>query len=119
MSHFAIKSDESAADRAPSGLALLSAGIAFCYMTQLSRYIDYMKYKIRHVRLVQFNPYTFDGHGGWHRTRGHASCFCSGDESDETHEKLMRISAMTCFLHATLKAALIPEISVELNHLKL
>jgi uncharacterized OsmC-like protein len=114
MSHFAIQSDESAADRAPSGLALLSAGIAFCYMTQLSRYIDYMKYKIRHVRLVQYNPYTFDGvTGGIEPVATHL--FLHGDESDETHEKFMRISAVTCFLHATLKAVLTPEISVRHN----
>ncbi|MEQ1774831.1 MAG: OsmC family protein [Burkholderiales bacterium] len=114
MSHFAIQSDESAADRAPSGLALISAGIAFCYMTQLSRYIDYMNYKIRHVRLVQYNPYTFDGAaGGIEPVATHL--FLHGDESDETHEKFMRISAVTCFLHATLKAALTPEIAIELN----
>ncbi len=114
MSHFAIQSDESAADLAPSGLALLSAGIAFCYMTQLSRYIDYMKYKIRHVRLVQYSPYTFNGtDGNIEPVATHL--FLHGDESDETHEKFMRISAVTCFLHATLKAALIPEVTVELN----
>jgi hypothetical protein len=114
MSHFALKSDESAADRAPSGLALLSAGIAFCYMTQLSRYIDYMKLAIRHVRLVQFNPYTFDGtHGGAEAVATHL--FLHGDEPDETHEKLMRIAATTCFLHATLKATLAPEVTIELN----
>ncbi len=114
MSHFAMQSDESATDRAPSGLALLSAGIAFCYMTQLSRYIDYLKYNIRHVRLVQYNPYTFDGiTGGIEPVATHL--FLHGDESDETHEKFMRISAVTCFLHATLTAALTPEITVELN----
>lgn len=118
MSHFAIRSDESAADRAPSGLALVSAGIAFCYMTQLSRYIDYMKFKIRQVRLVQFNPYAFDGiNGSIEPVATHL--FLHGDESDETHEKLMRISAVTCFLHATLKAALTPEISVRLNGRKI
>ena len=118
MSHFAIQSDESAADCAPSGLALLSAGIAFCYMTQLSRYIDYMKYKIRHVRLVQFNPYAFDGvNGSTEPVATHL--FLHGDESDETHEKFMRISAVTCFLHATLKAALTPDITVELNDIKI
>ncbi|MBN8920766.1 MAG: hypothetical protein J0H62_08835, partial [Rhizobiales bacterium] len=42
---------------APSGLALLSAGISFCYMTQLSRYIENMKFDIGGVRLVQFNPF--------------------------------------------------------------
>ena len=55
-SHFRLMSDESGAGAAPSGLALLSAGIAFCYMTQLSRYIENMKMKIHGVRLVQFNP---------------------------------------------------------------
>jgi len=114
MSHFALRSDESAADRAPSGLALLSAGIAFCYMTQLSRYIDYMKYRIRHIRLVQYNPYSFDGTTG--RAEPIAThLFLSGDESGATHERLMRISAATCFLHATLRAALVPEVAVELN----
>lgn len=114
MSHFAIQSDESATDRAPSGLALLSAGIAFCYMTQLSRYIDYMHYKIRHVRLVQYNPYAFDGTtGGIEPVATHL--FLHGDESDETHEKFMRISAVTCFLHATLKATLTPHVTVALN----
>ncbi len=118
MSHFALRSDETAADRAPGGLALLSAGIAFCYMTQLSRYIDYMKYKIRHVRLVQFNPYAFDGvTGSIEPVATHL--FLHGDESDETHEKFMRISAMTCFLHATLKTALAPQISIELNGIKI
>ncbi len=118
MSHFVIKSDESAADRAPSGLALLSAGIAFCYMTQLSRYIDYMKFNIRRVRLVQYSPYTFDN--GESGMAGHAEpvathLFLHGDEADETHEKLMRMAATTCFLHATLRAALEPRVDVELN----
>jgi hypothetical protein len=114
MSHFALRSDESAADRAPSGLALISAGIAFCYMTQLSRYIDYMKYRIRQVRLVQYHPYAFDGTTGTIEPVA-THLFLHGDESDDTHEKLMRISATTCFLHATLKAALAPQIRVELN----
>jgi uncharacterized OsmC-like protein len=114
MSHFALKSDESAADRAPSGLALLSAGIAFCYMTQLSRYIDYMKFKIRHVRLVQLSPYTFDGHAGSIEPVA-THLFLHGDETNDTHEKFMRISAVTCFLHATLKAALQPVVSITLN----
>lgn len=114
MSHFAIRSDESAADRAPSGLALLSAGIAFCYMTQLSRYIDYLKLNIRHVRLVQFNPYSFDGElGSVGPVVTHL--FLHGDASNETHEQLMRIAATTCFLHATLKAALKPRVALMLN----
>ena len=56
-SHFRLLSDESGRSAAPCGLALMSAGIAFCYMTQLSRYIENMKMKIHGVRLVQFSPY--------------------------------------------------------------
>lgn len=124
MSHFALKSDErgatDAGDQAPSGLALLSAGIAFCYMTQLSRYIEYMKYNIRAVRLVQYSPYAVSGSaadgswsGGVEPVDTHL--FLSGEETDETHEKLMRIAANTCFLHATLADRLEPVVSVEHN----
>lgn len=127
MSHFAIKSDErgatggaTAPDQGPAGLSLLSAGIAFCYMTQLSRYIEHMKYRIRQVRLVQFSPYTLQGsatdgsaHGGVESVDTHL--FLHGDESDATHEKLMKIAATTCYLHATLASALEPELSIEVN----
>lgn len=116
MSHFALTSDESTRGRAPSGLALLSAGIAFCYMTQLSRYIDYLKLDIRHVRLVQRNPY--DGAGDSAAPVA-THLFLNGDESHETFEKLMRIAANTCFLHATLRAALAPRIGITHNEMVL
>jgi len=38
--------------------------------------------------------------------------FLSGEESEETYEKLMTVAARTCYLHATLGAALPPEIAV-------
>ena len=118
MSHFALTTDESEADRAPCGLSLLSAGIAFCYMTQLSRYIDYMQYKIRNVRLVQFNPYAFDGStGGVQPVVTHL--FLHGEEPAETQEHFMRVSAVTCFLHATLRSALEPRVTVTLNGARL
>jgi hypothetical protein len=56
-SHYKLLADEGGNAAAPCGLALLSAGIAFCYMTQLSRYIENMKMNIHGVRLVQSNPY--------------------------------------------------------------
>lgn len=119
MSHFALKSDERAdGDAGPSGLALLSAGIAFCYMTQLNRYIEHMKFDIGGVRLVQYCPFAVDEDGG--RARGVAEAvdthlFLNGHEADETYERLMRIGARTCYLHATLAASLEPLVSIELN----
>ncbi|MDH5535417.1 MAG: OsmC family protein, partial [Betaproteobacteria bacterium] len=121
MSHFALKTDERATgDQAPSGLALLSAGIAFCYMTQLSRYIEHMKFKIRAVRLVQYSPYAVTGSAKDASWRGGVEpvdthLFLNGEESDETHERLMNIAATTCYLHATLVSQLAPVVSVELS----
>jgi uncharacterized OsmC-like protein len=127
MSHFTLKSDErgatggaAAPDQGPSGLSLLSAGIAFCFMTQLSRYIEHMKFNIRQVRLVQFNPYTLQGSASDGSARGaiepvDTHLFLHGDESDETHERLMKIAATTCYLHATLASALQPVVSIEVN----
>jgi uncharacterized OsmC-like protein len=126
-SHFAIRSDErgatlgaAAPDQGPSGLCLVSAGIAFCYLTQLARYVEHMKFGIRQVRLVQFSPYTLQGSATDGSARGgiepvDTHLFLHGDESDETHERLMKIAATTCYLHATLASALEPEVSVEVN----
>ncbi len=119
MSHFTLKSDERAdGDTAPSGLALLSAGIAFCFMTQLDRYIEHMKFDIDGVRLVQYSPYALNAEG--ERLRGVAEAvdthlFLNGREAEETYERLMQIAARTCYLHATLAATLEPRLSIELN----
>lgn len=121
MSHFTFKSDERAdRDQAPSGLALLSAGIAFCYMTQLSRYIENMKLRIRAVRLVQYTPFTLTGSAvGEHWSGGvkpvDTHLFLNGEEDDATHEKLMQIAARTCYLHASLADALQPQVRIVLN----
>ncbi len=119
MSHFALKSDERPNDdTGPSGLALLSAGVAFCFMTQLDRYIEHMKFEIGGVRLVQYCPFALNADG--ERLRGVAEpvdthLFLNGRETEETYERLMQIAARTCYLHATLAAALEPRLSIELN----
>lgn len=104
-SHFVYTSDETEGDRAPSGLSLLSAAIAFCYMTQLSRYIEAMKLSIRNVRLVQLSPYAIDA-----SARGAAgSCdthlFLQGEAEEEMFERLQLIAANTCYLHQTMVCA--------------
>ena len=123
-SHFALRTDERAgtpgADCGPAGLALLAAGIAFCYMTQLSRYIENMKLAIDGVRLVQYMPFELQGDAAAGTLRAIAQpvdthLFLNGQAPDEVHAKLQRIAAITCYLHATLAAALEPEITLELN----
>ncbi len=119
MSHFALRSDERPdRDAAPSGLALLSAGIAFCFMTQLDRYIKHMKFDIGGVRLVQYCPYALEAADG--RPAGRVGIvdthlFLNGHEEEDVYETLMRIAARTCYLHATLAASLEPRVAVVHN----
>ena len=111
-SHFTLRSDERPdRDEAPGGLALLSAGLAFCFMTQLDRHIAHMKFHIDGVRLVQFWPHAAEGGAGPVDTH----LFLNGREDEETYETLMRIAARSCYLHATLGASLEPRVSVLRN----
>jgi len=122
-SHFALRTDErpgtgDAGDQGPCGLSLLSAGIVFCYMTQLSRYIDNMKMDIRGVRVVQHTPFALEGSLAAGTLAGRAlpvdtHLFLNGGAADELFERLQKIAAVTCYLHATLAAALTPEVTIE------
>jgi hypothetical protein len=107
VTHFSLQGGGSLKNRrAPSGLALLSAGVAFCYLTQLSRYIEHLKLDINGVRLVQYSPFAADGSG--HAGPVDTHLFLNGRADTETHGKLLRVAARTCYLHATLAAELPP-----------
>ena len=112
-SHFLLASDAGETGAAPSGLALLSAGIAFCYMTQLSRYIENMKMKIGGVRLVQFSPYRAGTHAAADPVDTHL--FLNGEAPDETHLQLLTIAARTCYLHAACKTPTEPNVRIVHN----
>ncbi len=109
-SHFKLVSDESGNADAPCGLALLSAGIAFCYMTQLSRYIENMKMNIHGVRLVQLNPYVAGSTATAEPIDTHL--FLNGEAADETHLQLLTIAARTCYLHAAAKTPTEPNVRI-------
>lgn len=112
--HFAYRADVAGTDSAPSGLGLLSAGIAFCFMTQLSRYVEQQKLAVGGIRLVQFNRYEIaDGMARAHGVDTHL--FLNGQAPDEVQANLVRVAAHTCYLHATLAAALAPAIRITLN----
>jgi uncharacterized OsmC-like protein len=115
VSHFVLSTDERPEENsAPCGLAMLSAGTTFCYMTQIARFIEHMKLDIRDVRIVQHNPYALRRDGG--RLIGVAEpvdthLFLNGKADDETHERLMKVAEVMCYLHATLINALPPKVS--------
>ncbi|MPZ37556.1 MAG: hypothetical protein GEU95_05750 [Rhizobiales bacterium] len=112
-SHFKLVSDEGASDAAPRGLSLFSAGIAFCYMTQLARYIENMKMKIHGVRLVQFNPYVGGSNAMAEPIDTHL--FLNGEAAEETHLQLLAIAARTCYLHAASKTPTEPNLRIVHN----
>lgn len=112
VSHFGLRSDERTEGfHAPSGLALFSAGISFCYLTQLSRYIENMKLDINGIRLVQYSPYTATSSNA-DAAPVDTHLFLNGRADVETHETLMRVAAETCYLHATLGTPLEPSFKV-------
>jgi hypothetical protein len=88
-------------EQAPTGLAYAWAGVAFCYLTQLSRYIETRKLGVTGVRLVQRGPDAgpVDTH-----------LFLNGGADDATMADLLALGARTCYLHATLGGALEPRI---------
>ena len=119
-SRFGLKSDERlTGDRAPSGLALAVAGIAFCLTTQLLRYIDVHKMKVRAVRMVQLSPFETTGHAATNlRAIAHpldTHVFVHGDDTDERMEKLLVMAQNTCYLHALLHNAYEPVLEIEHN----
>lgn len=104
-------------DRAPSGLALMSAGLAFCYMTQLGRYAHIVKQPLGGYRIVQDTYFSLPGASGKTGQAGTA-------EAVETHvhieteagegfpQTLVDMGEQTCFLHALCRTPLKTRIRV-------
>ena len=114
-SAFAIKSDDRpSGDQAPSALAHAYAGIAFCFMTQLLRYVEHHHMKVRALRLVQLSPCRIAS-GVAQALPLDTHVFVHTEESDEVMERLVQMSARTCYLHAALSGALPPEVTLILN----
>ena len=119
-SRFALRSDERLAidtEAAPSGLALAASGVAFCLMTQLLRYSEFRKYKIRAIRMVQYWPMQIAPGDAPVGVSGNLDThvFLHGEESDENMGHLLLSSANTCYLHALLGASLEPPLIVRIN----
>ena len=118
---FRITCNESAnGGSAPTGLACIAASIAFCYMTQFTRYIEHRKHKVRAIRFVQTLPFTLTGNaldgslvGGLEPVDTHV--FLHADEPDEVLQNLLEVAENTCYLHAALRSTLPSRVSLVLN----
>lgn len=103
---FELLSDDAGGARAPSALAYLSAGVAFCFMTQLGRYASIVKQRVDAYRIVQdttFVPAT--GATGAAARPVDTQVFVDGEEPAAGLSTLVRMGAQTCYLHAAYRAA--------------
>jgi len=94
--------------RAPSGLAYLSAGIGFCYMTQLGRYAHIVKKPLNSYRLVQDTRFGTSGNLAPVRTH----VLLDTPEGDNYGRTLVDIGEQTCFLHAVCRSNVVTNIAV-------
>jgi hypothetical protein len=70
--------------------------------------------KVRALRLVQLSPCRIAS-GVAQALPLDTHVFVHTEESDEVMERLVQMSARTCYLHAALSAALPPEVALMLN----
>ena len=99
-----------APERAPSALAYLSAGIAFCYMTQLGRYAHIVKKPLDDYRLVQDTWFSRAGEPAAKPVRTHV--FLRTGEGDDYGRALVDMGEQTCFLHAACRTVVARNVRV-------
>jgi len=108
---FSAEPADQEANQAPTGLAYLSAGVGFCYMTQLSRYTHIAKLDVNSIRIVQHTRFS-DGRAEPVDTH----VYIDANESADTINNLVRMGEQTCFLHAAMRDTYPSEIQVKLNN---
>ena len=88
--------------RTPSSLAYASAGIGFCFMTQIGRYAKIKKYALKGYSIDQATSFTI------HKNRSEVHPITTtthifSDYSDDTAKEILKMSEQTCFLHGAMK----------------
>jgi organic hydroperoxide reductase OsmC/OhrA len=86
--------------RAPSGLAYLSAGLSFCFMTQLGRYAAVAKQKMTSYQVVQDTIFSIPGAAEPESAPVDTHVFIGTEEDHESTQKLLEMGEQTCYLHA-------------------
>ncbi len=107
-------------ERAPSGLAYLSAGIAFCYMTQLGRYAHIVRKPLEDCRIVQDTHFSLPGASGGTRVPGSADpvrthVYLKTPEGSDYGRTLVDMGEQTCFLHAACRSSLKTKVACNLQ----
>ena len=91
--------------RAPDAASYISAGIGFCFMTQLGRYAKILKKELQEYRIIQDTHFSLGGASGGTGKPGEAApvethVYLRDGEDDEFAQTVLDMGEQTCFLHA-------------------
>ncbi|XHC00302.1 OsmC family protein [Nitratireductor sp. ac15] len=112
---FHFTSDEEG--RAPSAAALISAGIGFCFMTQLGRYSAMIKKPLKSYQIIQDFHFSRGGATGKTGKAGEAAplethVHIRSDETDAFAQSMLEVAEQTCFLHAFCRTPLKAKLTI-------
>ena len=104
--------------RAPDAATYISAGIAFCFMTQLGRYAKIMKKNLDEYKVIQDTHFSLGGASGGTGKPGEADAvethvYLDTSEGDEFARKALDMGEQTCFLHAFCRTDLKTKIKIK------
>ncbi len=91
--------------RAPAGLQYLSAGLSFCFMTQLGRFAGIVKQDLPSYSIVQDSCFSLPGASAAQHREAVAypvdtHVFLTSGEDDDASRTLVDMAEQTCYLHA-------------------
>ncbi|MBQ0755965.1 MAG: OsmC family protein [Amphritea sp.] len=103
--------------RAPDANTYISAGIAFCFMTQFGRAAVIFKKELDQYRIIQDTHFSLAGASDKTGLRGEADevethCYLESNYDDNYAQHVLGMAEQTCFLHAFCRTDLITEIRV-------
>ena len=103
--------------RAPDAASYISAGIGFCFLTQLGRYAKIAKKNLGDYRIIQDTHFSLGGASGGTGKAGETDpvethLYIESGEDDEFARAALDMSEQTCFLHAFCKTDLKAKVKV-------
>lgn len=103
---------------APDAASYISAGIGFCFMTQLGRYAKIVKKDLHEYRILQDTHFSLGGASGGTGKAGVADpvethVYLESAEDDDFARTSLDMGEQTCFLHAFCRTDLKTRVSIQ------